>query len=176
VEELIAQCAQGDRKAQYALYQQYAPAMMGVCLRMLGRPDEAEDALQEAFVKAFRSLAGFKGASTFGAWLKRIVVNQCLNQLRARRAWLVEWNEQAAEALPEAEPAALPALQVPDVQRAIQALPDGFRTVLSLYLVEGYDHQEIAEILGISEATSKSQYSRAKARLRDLLRAAAPAH
>ena len=171
IETLIHECKRQNRKAQRELYQRYAEAMFHLCLRLMPSQADAEDALQEAFVKAFRKIGQFSFEAAFGAWLKRIVVNQCMDQLRKdqKRIWL-----HKDEELPEGEyedPAqALPeGLSVDIVRKAIKALPDGFRTVLTLYLLEGYDHQEIGEVLGISPSTSKSQYSRAKAKLRGLL-------
>lgn len=144
--------------------------MYNVCLRILNHEAEAEDVLQEAFLKAFQNIHRFKGESTVGAWLKRIVVNTALNQLRRRKIDWVSLEEHPVEP-PENTAATeenLP-FSVPEIRAAIRELPDGYRVVFSLYLLEGYDHQEIASILDISESTSKSQYNRAKKRLRQLL-------
>ena len=142
-------------------------------LRITGDYAEAEDVLQESFLSAFRELSSYKGDSSFGAWLKRIVVNKSINCLRQRRLALVPLGEQHHEApadtaasSPEDEADAHYRADV--LRRCIQELPDGYRVVLSLYLLEGYDHLEIAGILGITESTSKSQYSRARVRLREL--------
>ncbi len=166
---LIERCKRQERKAQYELYQQYAEAMFHVCLRICSSDTDAEDALQEAFVKAFKNIHRFQGKSTFGAWLKRIVINQCLDQHRQTKL-RVTVNEN----LPEPEMGhsqALPNnLRLEAVKQSIDELPEGFRMVLTLYLLEGYDHQEIGEILGISPSTSKSQFSRAKAKLREIIK------
>ena len=169
---LIEQSIAHDRKAQHEIYKKYAKAMYNICLRILNDSAEAEDALQEAFLKAFRNLEGFSGESTLGAWLKRIVVNQCLNQLKKRKLDAISMDDVGFE---EPETDAIIDdrglnLTVEKVRWAIQELPDGFRTIFSLYLLEGYDHQEIAQIMGISASTSKSQYSRAKAKLREILK------
>ncbi|MBT1688527.1 RNA polymerase sigma factor [Fulvivirgaceae bacterium PWU37] len=166
--DLIARCRVGDRDAHYQLYKLYAKAMYNVGYRIIGDRDEADDVLQEAFISAFRSLDHYRGESTFGAWLKRIVVNKAINALHKRRYEAMpdddRWDvpEEAAEEY--ADP-----LTVERVKTAIHQLPDGYRSVLSLYLLEGYDHQEIAEIMNISESTSKSQLNRAKSKLKELL-------
>jgi RNA polymerase sigma factor (sigma-70 family) len=168
---LVEACRRGERKAQYELYKLYSKAMYNVCVRILNHPGEAEDVLQEAFLDAFQKIHDFRQSSTFGAWLKQIVVNRAINHLRQRRLQWVDVEEAEfvgdyEEGLDEEELE----LDVAAVRRAMEQLPDGFRTVLSLYLMEGYDHEEIAEILGISESTSRSQYLRAKKKLLELLK------
>lgn len=167
---LVSQCLAGRRPAQEALYRQYADAMYNICYRMMAHAGEAEDVLQDAFVEVFRHLDRFRGDSTLGAWIKRIVINHCLNALKRRKIQFAELQETHGE-VPEDEPADEDAIElsVTRVRDAILRLPDGYRQVLTLYLLEGYDHGEIAEILGIGEAGSKSQYSRARARLRAML-------
>lgn len=130
---------------------------------------EAEDMLQESFTEAFRSLPTFRFDSAFGAWLKRITINKCINALKRRKAELV-----TVEKLPEYPDDGdakedLPGLTVSQVQQAMEQLPEGYRVIFSLYLLEGYDHGEIGQIMGISEATSKSQYSRARQRMKEIL-------
>ncbi|MFT5617226.1 MAG: RNA polymerase sigma factor (sigma-70 family) [Arenicella sp.] len=176
---LIEQCLAGDRKAQYQVYQQYSKAMFNICVRMLNDMNEAEDVLQEAFLSVFRKINQFQGNSTLGAWIKRIVINQCINQIKKRKLDVRSMEEThfqepedlsagfSSAGFSESEQEAV--WQIDEVREAIQELPDGFRVVFSLYLIEGYDHQEIAGILGISESTSKSQFSRAKAKLREKL-------
>lgn len=168
-EDLIQRCRAGDREAYYRLYRLYAGPMYNVSFRITGREDDAEDALQDAFISAFRNLDGYRGDATFGAWLKRIVVNKAINILRRRRFELFPEDEHWDVAEPETPVEYKDELTVDRVRRAIEELPDGYRSVLSLYLLEGYDHQEISQILGISESTSKSQLNRAKARLREKL-------
>jgi|SRR5690349_12221187 len=167
--DLIARCKAGDRDAYYRIYKLYARSMYNVSFRITGREEDAEDALQEAFVSAFRNLASYRADATFGAWLKRIVVNKSINVLKKRRYELLPDDESWD--IPEDEEAAdyKEGLTVERVKKAIEELPDGYRTVLSLYLLEGYDHQEIGEIMGISESTSKSQLNRAKGKLREKL-------
>jgi RNA polymerase sigma-70 factor (ECF subfamily) len=167
---LIAQCLRGDRQAQHTLYKRYSDAMYNVCYRMLGSEAEAEDVLQESFIDIFRRLDSFRAESSLGAWIKRIVINHCLNVFKKRRIKFEEITERAGEVPAEEYAGEEDTLyEVKRVKDAIMHLPDGYRQVLTLYLIEGYDHAEIAEILGIQETGSKSQYSRARAKLRALL-------
>jgi RNA polymerase sigma factor (sigma-70 family) len=168
-EDLIERCKAGDRAAYYRLYKLYARAMFNVSYRITGNDDDAEDAVQDTFVSAFRNLDAYRGDATFGAWLKRIVVNRSINLLRKRRHELIPDSEDWDVAEPEEEESYKEGLTVERVKAAIEELPDGYRAVLSLYLLEGYDHQEIAEILGVTESTSKSQLNRAKRRLKEKL-------
>jgi len=143
--------------------------MFNVALRLTGDRDEAEDVLQDAFVSAFSHLASFQHTSSFGAWLKRIVINKSINALKKRRAEPLPDTLDVEEEGSSNLMADYDDLTVERVKRAIMELPEGYRTVLSLYLMEGYDHQEIADILEISVGTSKSQYNRAKRRLKESL-------
>ena len=131
---------------------------------------DAEDLLQNSFIDVFTKLHSFRYQSSIGAWIKRIVINNCINFLKKRRLQIDEWDDKIPERLErESNDHQEVALSVEKVNRALLELPDGYRVVFSLYLMEGYDHKEVAQILGVSEATSKSQYSRAKAKLRQLL-------
>lgn len=174
--ELVERCKLGDRKAQYELYKHYSKAMFNVCMRMLNHMGEAEDALQEAFMDAFVHINQFRQQSTFGAWLKQIVVNKAINQLRSRKMqWIEieEWqssNEDALYSEDTHEWFDETSYEVERIRRAMQQLPEGYRVVLSLYLFEGYDHEEIGEVLGISEVTSRTQYMRAKRKLLEVMR------
>ncbi|MBK6389614.1 MAG: sigma-70 family RNA polymerase sigma factor [Saprospiraceae bacterium] len=167
---LVESCLSGLRSAQAALYDRYSKAMYNICLRMMTMPEEAEDLLQESFVDVFSHLHSYRYESTLGAWIKRIVVNRCINKLKSRRMHLIELTSQEPD--PEPDPSFDfddQDLRVVKIKKAMTALPDGYRTVLTLYLFEGYDHKEIGEILNISEETSKSQYSRAKVKLKELM-------
>ncbi|MBD2714492.1 RNA polymerase sigma factor [Microvirga sp. STR05] len=171
---LVERCRLGDRRAQAEIYKRYSKAMFNASLRITGDYAEAEDVLQEAFLSAFRELHSYKGDSSFGSWLKRIVINKSINCLRNRRLQLVPLGEQHDAAGPETADFG-PENEETNwradvVRRCVQELPDGYRVVLSLYLLEGYDHAEIAGILGITESTSKSQYSRARKKLLELAR------
>ncbi len=143
--------------------------MFNVGYRITASVEDAEDALQEAFVSAFRNLDSYRGEATFGAWLKRIVVNKAINVLNKRRHESLPEDGEFDVAETEQTTEYREGLTVDRVLKAIDSLPDGYRTVLSLYLIEGYDHEEIGEILGVTVSTSKSQLNRAKARLRQLL-------
>jgi RNA polymerase sigma factor (sigma-70 family) len=163
------QCKAGDRQAHYRLYKLYAKAMYNVCYRITGREEDAEDALQEGFISAFKHLSSYRGDSSFGAWLKRIVINKAINILKKRRYELMPEDQQWDVAEEETQTEYKEELTVERVKNAIQHLPEGYRAVLTLYLLEGYDHQEIAEIMGITESTSKSQLNRAKNKLKEIL-------
>jgi RNA polymerase sigma factor (sigma-70 family) len=170
---LVESCQRGNRKAQFELYSLYSRAMYNVCLRMVKNEFDAEDVLQNAFVDIFSKMGTFRFESSIGAWIKRIVINHSINFLKQRRLNFEAFDDQYQDSIPDAvadEDYQNIALNVEQVKKALHALPDGYRVVFSLYLLEGYDHQEIAEILGINEATSKSQYSRAKHRIREILR------
>ncbi len=166
--DLIERCREGRRDAQFELYRLYSRAIYNTALRMVQHPHDAEDLLQSVFVEVFGKLDSFRYESSIGAWMKRITINKCINFLKSRRLALSEltpFNDRADEPQPEPESP----YTVERINRAISELPDGYRVVFSLYAVEGYDHEEIAQILGVAEATSKSQYSRAKAKLREML-------
>jgi len=166
--DLIERCRGGQRDAQFELYRLYSRAMYNTALRMVRHPHDAEDLLQSIFTEVFTKLDSFRYDSSIGAWMKRITVNKCINFLKSRRLALTELTVGADRA-EEPEPEREPPYTVERINRAIGELPDGYRVVFSLYAVEGYDHEEIAQSLGVTEATSKSQYSRAKARLREML-------
>lgn len=143
--------------------------MFNVGYRITGNEDDAEDVLQESFISAFRNLDGYRRDASFGSWLKKIVINKAINVLKKRKWELMPEDNEFDVPEEESEQEYLPSLSVDKVRNAIQQLPDGYRSVLSLYLLEGYDHQEIAEIMNITESTSKSQLNRAKNKLREIL-------
>jgi RNA polymerase sigma factor (sigma-70 family) len=168
-ENLVNECRRGSRKAQFRLYELYSKAMFNTAYRITGNREEAEDMLQEAFTDCFRNIGSYRTESTFGAWLKTIVINRCISRIRKRETELVYIDDYSRHEVSEEEP---PETTWPDqavIARAVERLPDGYRVVLSLYLLEGYDHTEIAGILGISESTSKTQYLRAKDKLKKIL-------
>lgn len=167
---MVDRCKSGDHRAQYELYKLYAKAMFNVSMRITNDYAEAEDVLQEAFVSAFRNLQSYKGEASFGSWLKKIVINAAINAVRKRRSELVPLEDRQLCDVPVDAVEDDNEWQVEQVRHAIQKLPDGYRVVLSLYLLEGYDHAEIGDILEISESTSKSQYSRAKKKLLEIMK------
>lgn len=168
-DRLIDECRGGNRKAQFRLYELYSRAMFNTAYRIMGNREDAEDMLQEAFTDCFRKMGSYRTDSTFGAWLKTIVINRCISRLRKREAELVYIDDYSRHEMQQEEAPEVIWPDPPAIARAVERLPDGYRVVLSLYLLEGYDHTEISQILGISESTSKTQYSRAKEKLKKIL-------
>lgn len=170
--ELVVACKQGSKKACYELYKLYSKAMLNVAFRVVGDIAEAEDVLQEAFLDAFNKIKDFRQDTTFGLWLKQIVVNRSINMLRKRKMDMIDLEGDQLENIPdeEAEDDEEVLLKVAQVKDAMKQLPEGYRVVLSLYLLEGYDHEEIGQILDISENTSRTQFLRAKRKLMEILK------
>jgi RNA polymerase sigma factor (sigma-70 family) len=171
---LVERCVQGDTDGFRLLYDHYSKAMYNTALRIVNNTADAEDILQESFSDAFRSLESFKHNATFGAWLKRIVINKSINKVkRERKKWVeVDMGHIDSFAIyeePEIDESEF-VYRVDSIKKGIQLLPDGYRTVLSLHLLENYKHEEIAEMLGISHATVRTQYIRAKKKLLDIIR------
>lgn len=165
---LIKKCQKGDSKAQMELYKMYYKAMYNACLRIVQDTMEAEDIMQEAFLKAFDKIDTFKGEVSFGAWLKKIVVNHSLDHLKKRKLDLVEMNENIGKNMADNDPQVNEeelSLEVKRIKEAINELPDGYKIVLNLKLIEGYDYEEISEILDIQESAARSQFSRARKKL-----------
>lgn len=168
-QELIDRCKDGDREAQFRIYGLYYKAMYNTSLRIVRDPMEAEDIMQESFLSAFEKIDTYGGTVSFGAWLKRIVVNRSLDSIKKKRMYFETLDEKLngriLEDLSEDEIVE----NAEKIREAIMKLPDGFRIVLSLYLLEGYDHEEIGKILNISSSTSRSQYARARQKLAEIL-------
>ncbi|HEY4324614.1 MAG TPA: sigma-70 family RNA polymerase sigma factor [Mucilaginibacter sp.] len=169
---LVVECKQGSKKACYELYRLYAKAMLNVAFRIVGNIAEAEDVLQEAFLDAFNKVKDFRQDTTFGLWLKQIVVNRSINLLRKRKLALIEMEGEQLENIAEEdfEDDEETQYKAARVKEAIKELPEGYRLVISLYLLEGYDHEEIGQILNISENTSRTQFLRAKRKLVEILK------
>lgn len=166
--DLVNGCRKGNRQAQFEIYKLYERAMYSAALRIVNQEAEAEDVVQEAFLDAFTRIGDFRGDTTFGLWLKQIIINKSINCLRKRKAEFVSLDGlEIAEQVPDSQEDI--EWKVEEVKAAVKALPDGYRVVLTLYLFEGYDHEEISHILQISEVTSRSQLMRAKAKLRNRL-------
>ncbi len=169
-QEIIDRCREGDPQAQHDLYRLYSKSMFNTAFRICGNQEDAEDALQESFVNAFKHLKSYRGDATFGAWLKRIVVNKSLTIVKKSSSESImlqeysESNEWVNDSLDDIDN-----YSVEVIRSAIMNLPPGFRSVITLYLFEGYDHEEIGQILGVAESTSKTQYKRAKDKLRMIL-------
>jgi len=167
-QDLLDGCKTGDQRAQFQIYKLYYKAMYNTSLRIVNDPMEAEDVMQESFLSAFEKIDTYSGTVSFGAWLKKIVINRSLDALSRRKAIFEDIDshigirDESSDDLLRKEEADL---KVEEVKEAINRLPDGYRIILSLYLLEGYDHDEIGEILSISSSTSRSQLSRAKQKL-----------
>ncbi|MEM6641723.1 MAG: sigma-70 family RNA polymerase sigma factor [Bacteroidota bacterium] len=166
---LIEQSQRGDQQAMKALYSAYAHAMYNICRRMMGEEEEAKDVLQDAFVDVFDKLGTLRDVGMFSSWIKRIVVNRCINAIRKKKIEIEEISESMVVPAEEESNFDYTNFQAAQVLSAIDKLPKGCRTVLSLYLFEGYDHKEIGEILGVSESASKAQYCKAKGKIRVML-------
>lgn len=169
--KLVNESLEGSTKAQHELYKLYARAMFYTCYNFMHSREEAEDMMQEAFSEAFLTLHKFRFESSFGTWLKRIVINKCINEIKRKKTDLLFSDEMESYegSISEAE-SDLPNLDLAMVKDAMEELPDGGRMVFQLYLLEGYDHREIGEILGVSESNSKTQYRRAKMKMKELLK------
>jgi RNA polymerase sigma factor (sigma-70 family) len=169
---LVERCIQGDAAGYQLLYSQYSRAMYNTALRILNNTADAEDILQESFIDAFRSLKDFQNRSSFGAWLKKIVVNKSINKIKRDRTQWVDIEQADVYAIQQGdaydeEPETF---KVAEIKKAILQLPDGYRTVLCLYLMENYKHEEIAALLGVTHATVRTQYVRAKKKLLEIIR------
>jgi RNA polymerase sigma-70 factor (ECF subfamily) len=167
-QELIDGCKNGDQKAQFQIYKLYYKAMYNTSLRVVNDRMEAEDIMQESFLAAFEKIDTYSGTVSFGAWLKKIVVNRSLDALNKKKAIFEDIESHIGirdDSWEDSERYEEIDIRVEEVKEAIERLPDGYRVILSLYLLEGYDHDEIAEILSINSSTSRSQLSRAKQKL-----------
>ena len=169
-QDLIDRCREGDREAQFSIYGLYYKAMYNTSLRIVKLPVEAEDIMQESFLSAFEKIDTYSGTVSFGAWLKKIVVNRSLDSIKKQRMIFETMDEKlAADIGEESMMDEIPA-DMDKIRDAIMNLPEGFRIVLSLYLLEGYDHEEIGQILNITSSTSRSQYTRARQKLVEILK------
>ncbi|MCC2544817.1 sigma-70 family RNA polymerase sigma factor [Hymenobacter sp. BT175] len=169
--ELIAACRQGSSRAQKQLYERFAGLMFGVCLRYLRQRDDAQEAMLGGFTKVFRALDQYRHEGSFEGWIRRIMVNEALGQLRRKEPLhmaIDDYSVDVASTPADAESQ----MNAADLMALLAELPAGYRTVFNLYALEGYSHPEIAELLGISEGTSKSQLSKARAMLQRRLAAA----
>lgn len=165
---LIMQSQQGDQAAMSSLYGLYAKAMYNICRRMMGDEEEAKDMLQESFIDAFQKLPTLREVNTFSSWIKRIVVNNCINAIRKKKLDVDQLQENA-DFVEEVDDFEYTEYRASQIMEVIDLLPNGGRTVLNLYLFEGYDHKEIGAILGVTESASKAQYCKAKAKIRKML-------
>lgn len=168
-ENVVERCKKGDVRAFRELYDAYSAAMYNICLRMTSNVSDAEDTLQEAFIQVHKNIHKLERDNSVSAWIKRIVVNHCLNTLRKKKVYFEDVDEvevMTEDGIDEAQFT----WTVAAVKSAIHGLPQGYRTVLNLYLFEEYSHREIAEMLGITESTVKTQYMRAKEKVRQIVK------
>lgn len=171
-QKIIDDCKKGKQKAQFQLYKLYYKAMYNTSLRILGNTAEAEDVMQEAFFAAFDKIKTYKGEVSFGAWLKKIVINKSLDELKKKKVSFDDIDDMVYKLEDSKESETEDNdfdFKVEIVKKAINQLPEGYRVILSLYLLEGYDHEEISQILNITSSTSRSQLTRAKKKLQEIL-------
>lgn len=161
--DLIKGCIEGNRQMQEELYNRFAPKMYAVCLRYANNADDAQDLLQEGFIKVYRNLHRFRAEGSFEGWIRRVFVNSSIEHFRKKAIQLSSVSDKEENTIENSDISALDSMAEKDIIRLIQELSPGYRTVFNLYVVEGYSHKEIGEKLGISEGTSKSQLARAKA-------------
>jgi RNA polymerase sigma factor (sigma-70 family) len=167
--KLVEKCRENDQRAQMELYDAYRQSMFNTAWNFVKDDALAQDLMHEAFLKAFRKIDTFTEEATFGAWLKRIVINQCLDWLKGKRIETVEWRDEIYDRSDEEAWEVEESISLQDIMQCIEELPQKCRNVVKLYLLEGYDHQEVAQILEISELASRSQLSRGKSKIKELL-------
>jgi RNA polymerase sigma-70 factor (ECF subfamily) len=164
--QLVKECLKGNPKAQKTLFDRFAPKMFVVCLRYFKQRSQAEDALQDALIKVFVKLSEFKNEGVLEGWVRRIVVNTCLDHIRKNLKFQADVSMGDVEYKIEQQEFTFENLMANDLMKLIQTMPEGYKVVFNLFAIEGYSHQEIAATLGISESTSKSQYLRARGYLK----------
>ncbi|HEX9509051.1 MAG TPA: sigma-70 family RNA polymerase sigma factor [Puia sp.] len=169
-EEAILQgCLKNEAAAQRELYNRYSPKMLAVCYRFAHNREDAEDMLQEGFIKVFSQMHTFLNKGAFEGWIRRIIVHTCINNLKKNKRFNESLDIVHAHGVQVREESVPSIVQAKQIVECIRILPIGYRTVLNLYAIEGYSHKEIAEMLDIEESTSRSQYTRAKQMLEDIL-------
>ncbi len=168
--ELIEKCIKNERSAQLKLYKQYCDGMYYVAMRFLKNTEDAEDVVQEAFIKAFQKMHQYKAEVTFGAWLKKIVINKCIDFLKVKKEHYLALDEGYMHVTEDDDWEIEDTIDMDEIKYAIECLPEKYKYVTMLYLMEGYDHGEISEILKISETASRTQLMRAKKKLKESLK------
>lgn len=168
--DVVEKCKANDRSAQLKLYRKYCEGMYIVAMRFVKDADDAEDVLQESFIKAFQKIHQFQGDVTFGAWLKRIVINKSIDFLKSKKETLVRLDEGYMQVVDDDDWTVPAAISIEQVRSAIENLGSKYRYVLMMFLLEGYDHQEIAQILNISETACRTRLLRGKAQLKEFLK------
>ena len=168
-EQMLAGCLQNDAASQDALYSRFSPRMLGVCYRFAKNREDAEDMLQEGFIKVFSQIHQYRGEGALEGWIRRIMVHTCINALKKNKKFSDCVDIAFASGIGIREESIPSIMQAKEVVECIRVLPLGYRTVLNLYAIEGYSHKEIGNMLDIEESTSRSQYTRAKTMLEDIL-------
>ncbi len=168
--KIVEQCKLNDSKAQMQLYDSYCDAMFNISLRYVRDKFVAEDVMQDAFIKVFKNILSFKGEVTIGSWIKKIVINQCLDYLKKRKIELVSIEEKELQVADDDNWEIEDNINVSAILNVINSLPEKYKVVLNMYLIEGFDHQEIAQVLNITEVNSRSQLMRGKNRLKSELK------
>ena len=168
--DVVEQCKANDRKAQIQLYKQYCEGMFCVAMRYVQNSDDAEDVIQESFIKAFQKIHQFKGEVTFGAWLKRIVINKSIDFLKARKQRLVALDENYLHLAEDDDWTVENDITIDQVKLAIDQLPEKYKYVVMMFLIEGFDHREISQVLKLTETTSRTRLLRGKNYLKELLK------
>lgn len=166
---MVNECAKGNSKAQRALFDKFAPKMLAVCQRYLRNNQEAEDVLQDGFVKVFQKIVDFKMEGSLEGWIRRIVVNTALDTIRKNKKLLDDVQVEEVQYKVSFTDHQFDGMDLAQLMKLIDSMPDGYRIVFNMFAIEGYSHKEIADTLGVTENTSKSQYSRARAFLRTQL-------
>jgi len=165
-EQIVNKCLKGDARAQKMLYEKFAPKLLAICYRYASKHEEAQDILQEGFIKIFEKLDKYSGLGSLEGWMRRIIVNTALDGIRRNKKLLLNDDINEVGYKIESNDFIEERLAAQDLLKVLHSIPVGYRTIFNLYAIEGYSHKEIAEQLEISPSTSKSQYSRAKALLR----------
>ncbi len=166
--DLIKGCIEGDRRMQKELYDRFSPKMYAVCLRYMGNADDAQDILQEGFIKIYKNLERFRGDGSFEGWVRRIFVNTAIEQIRKKKMDVSLTEKE--ETIEYKSVSAVDTINEKDLLKIVSGLSPGYRSVFNMYVVEGFSHKEIGELLGISEGTSKSQLARARMILQDRIK------
>ncbi|MEP3211460.1 MAG: RNA polymerase sigma factor [Maribacter sp.] len=168
--DIVEECKANNRKAQLKLYKQYCEGMFCVAMRFLKNADDAEDVIQEAFIKAFQKIHQFKGDVSFGAWLKRIVINTSIDFLKTKQQKLVALDEGYMHVETDENWSIEAGISLDDVKLAIESLPEKYKYVVMMFLMEGFDHSEISQVLNITESACRTRLSRGKGFLKELLK------
>ncbi len=168
--EIVEECKANNRKAQLKLYKQYCDGMFCVAMRFLKNTDDAEDVIQESFIKAFQKIDQFKGDVTFGAWLKRIVINKSIDFLKSKQLKMVELDESYMSIATDDDWTVDQSITLDEVKQTIESLPEKYRYVVMMFLMEGFDHNEIAQVLNLTASNCRTRLLRGKGLLKELLK------